>query len=48
VDACRLKNGTLQLVELEDMNPFLSLDLLPLPKREQFIANLVASLQKAG
>jgi hypothetical protein len=47
VDACRLKDGTLQLVELEDLNPFLSLDLLPLPKRERFIANLIAALQKA-
>ena len=47
VDACRLKDGTLQLVELEDLNPFLSLDQLPPLKRDEFIANLVAALQKA-
>lgn len=47
VDACRLKDGTLQLVELEDLNPFLSLDLLPVPTRELFIANFIEALQKA-
>lgn len=40
VDACRLKDGSLLLVEVEDLNPFLSIDLLSDEKRERFIENL--------
>lgn len=47
VDACRLKNNTLLLVELEDLNPFLSIELLPEEKRDQFISNLVEALKSS-
>ena len=40
VDACRLKDGTLRLVELEDLNPYLSIDRLNDEKRERFLKNL--------
>lgn len=46
VDACRLKDGTLLLMELEDYNPFLSLDLLDKHTREQFLEALCLSLEK--
>ncbi len=45
VDACRLKDGSLLLVELEDLNPFLSLDLLSEEKREEFTGNFVKALK---
>jgi hypothetical protein len=45
VDACRLKDGRLLLVELEDLNPFLSIDLLKEQKREQFIENFIKALK---
>lgn len=45
VDACRLKDGSLLLVELEDLNPFLSIDLLPEDKRDKFINNWVVVLE---
>ena len=45
VDACRLKNNTLLLVELEDLNPFLSIELLPENKRNWFINNLIDALK---
>lgn len=45
VDACRAPSGELLLVELEDLNPYLSLDLLPPPVRESFVTALVASLK---
>ncbi|CAD0219577.1 hypothetical protein [Chryseobacterium sp. JV274] len=48
VDACRLKNDTLLLVELEDLNPFLSIELLPEEKRNQFINNLVEALNSSS
>lgn len=44
VDACRLKDNSLLLVELEDLNPFLSIELLPQEKREQFINNLTIAI----
>ena len=47
VDGCRLKGGRLLLVELEDLNPFLSLDALSEEKREAFIGSLITSLNKA-
>lgn len=45
VDACRQKDGTLLLVELEDLNPFLSIQLLPEDKRNKFIENWVRVLK---
>jgi hypothetical protein len=45
VDACRLKDNTLLLVELEDLNPFLSIDLLSEKKRNHFIDDLIEALK---
>lgn len=47
VDACRTREGGLLLVELEDLNPYLSLDLLEPPVREAFAAALVGTLHEA-
>lgn len=47
VDACRLPDGSLLLVELEDLNPFLSIDVLSDEKREMFINNFISALKKA-
>lgn len=46
VDACRTPEGDLLLVELEDLNPYLSLDLVPAPDREAFVAAMKASLHR--
>lgn len=46
VDACRTKDGELLLVELEDLNPFLSLDLLKENMREEFITHFKQALSK--
>lgn len=40
VDACRCKNGELLLMELEDYNPFLSLDLLDSHTKIKFLDEL--------
>jgi hypothetical protein len=45
VDACKLKDGSLLLVELEDLNPFLSLDALEENSRDKFIENFVRALK---
>ena len=45
VDACRLKDHSLLLMELEDLNPYLSLDLLRKEKRDQFIKNFIQALK---
>lgn len=46
VDACRDKNGELLLVELEDLNPYLSLlDISP-QLREKFVKTLKLSIQE--
>ncbi|KPC70404.1 hypothetical protein ADL35_38720, partial [Streptomyces sp. NRRL WC-3753] len=45
VDACRTRAGELLLVELEDLNPYLSLDLLGEEEREGFVAALKRSLR---
>ncbi|MFB6713370.1 hypothetical protein [Streptomyces sp. NPDC056358] len=45
VDACRTARGELLLVELEDLNPYLSLDRVAEPVREAFVARLKASLR---
>jgi hypothetical protein len=47
VDACRLQDGSLLLVELEDLNPFLSLEVLPEEQREVFIQNFSKALNRA-
>lgn len=46
VDACRAPSGELLLVELEDLNPYLSLDLLPTGTRDAFVTALKASLRR--
>ncbi|MFF5125695.1 hypothetical protein ACFY41_01975 [Streptomyces syringium] len=46
VDACRTPDGELLLVELEDLNPYLSLDLVPASTRDAFVAGLKASLHR--
>ncbi|PZT77758.1 MULTISPECIES: hypothetical protein [unclassified Streptomyces] len=45
VDACRTADGELLLVELEDLNPYLSLDRVSAPVREAFAARMTASLR---
>ncbi len=46
VDACRSEDGRLLLMELEDYNPFLSLDLLQPNVKEQFLESLCVSLEE--
>ncbi len=46
VDACRTREGELLLVEVEDHNPYLSLDLLDGATREAFVANAIAALRR--
>ncbi|MFF7162103.1 hypothetical protein ACFZBP_12185 [Streptomyces sp. NPDC008086] len=46
VDACRAPGGELLLVELEDLNPYLSLDALDAPDRDAFVAAMKASLHR--
>ncbi|MFI5757038.1 hypothetical protein [Streptomyces sp. NPDC051569] len=45
VDACRAPGGELLLVELEDLNPYLSLESVDAGTREAFAARMAASLQ---
>ncbi|QEV18638.1 hypothetical protein [Streptomyces alboniger] len=45
VDACRTPSGGLLLVELEDLNPYLSLDLLDEETRDAFVAAVKAGLR---
>ena len=45
VDACRAPDGGLLLVELEDLNPYLSLDVLTPEARDAFVARMTASLR---
>ncbi len=47
VDACRTRDGALLLVELEDLNPYLSLDRVDAGARSAFTGALVASLREA-
>ncbi|MFB8381596.1 hypothetical protein ACFYZ6_17365 [Streptomyces rubiginosohelvolus] len=44
VDACRTTDGALLLVELEDLNPYLSLDRVGEDVREAFVARLTTSI----
>ncbi|MCM2580125.1 hypothetical protein [Streptomyces meridianus] len=46
VDACRTQAGDLLLVELEDLNPYLSLDLVPERTREGFVSAMTTSLHR--
>ncbi|MGK5729797.1 hypothetical protein [Streptomyces sp. URMC 124] len=46
VDACRTPEGELLLVELEDLNPYLSLDLVGPPVRDAFVDAFKASLHR--
>lgn len=46
VDACRAPDGELLLVELEDLNPYLSLDALDEASREAFVSAVTASLHR--
>ncbi|WP_406061251.1 hypothetical protein OG462_26160 [Streptomyces sp. NBC_01077] len=46
VDACRAPGGELLLVELEDLNPYLSLDRVPEETRDRFVAALTDSLHR--
>ncbi|WP_416316199.1 hypothetical protein [Streptomyces sp. S584] len=46
VDACRTPEGGLLLVELEDLNPYLSLDLVSDRVREAFVARLRDSVRE--
>ncbi|KQX59187.1 MULTISPECIES: hypothetical protein [unclassified Streptomyces] len=46
VDACRAPGGELLLVELEDLNPYLSLDLVPEKTCMSFVTALTASLHR--
>lgn len=45
VDACRTTDGSLLLMELEDINPYLSLDLLDDATRNAFVGTLTAALR---
>lgn len=47
VDACRSEQGELLLVELEDLNPYLSLLELSEETRQNFVATMKKSLQTA-
>ncbi|MEV7994964.1 hypothetical protein AB0O67_24555 [Streptomyces sp. NPDC086077] len=46
VDACRTREGELLLVELEDLNPYLSLGLVSDRTRDSFVAHMTASLHR--
>jgi hypothetical protein len=46
VDACRAPDGRLLLVELEDLNPYLSLEALDDTRRDAFVAALKAALHR--
>ncbi|MFI9787033.1 hypothetical protein ACIHEI_26530 [Kitasatospora sp. NPDC051984] len=46
VDACRTTGGDLLLVELEDLNPYLSLDAVPPRRRDAFVTAMAASIRR--
>jgi len=46
VDACRTPEGGLLLVELEDLNPYLSLDRVPEEVREAFVTRMQVSVRE--
>jgi hypothetical protein len=45
VDACRCTDNLLLLVELEDLNPYLSIELLSVENRDNFISNLIETFK---
>lgn len=47
VDACRTRDGDLLLVELEDLNPYLSLDRTTDRTREGFVKAVTSSIQRS-
>ncbi len=47
VDGCRAPDGTLLLVELEDLNPFLSIDRLDPATRDRFVENFARSIARS-
>ena len=47
VDACRTQAGDLLLVELEDLNPYLSLDRTTDRSREEFVKAMTASIRRS-
>ncbi|GGQ94989.1 hypothetical protein [Kitasatospora griseola] len=46
VDACRTTDGELLLVELEDLNPYLSLDVVPREQRDAFVVAMADSIRR--
>ncbi len=44
IDACRAPDGSLMLVELEDLNPYLSLEILDPQPRDDFVAAMSTSI----
>lgn len=48
VDACRTREGHLLLVELEDLNPYLSLERLDAASRDRFLAHFADALADAA
>jgi hypothetical protein len=46
VDACRTADGDLLLMELEDHNPYLSLDVVDPSTRDRFIDSMRASIER--
>lgn len=46
VDACRTVDGELLLVELEDLNPYLSLDSISDERRRSFVRHLTGALSE--
>lgn len=46
VDACRTQRGELLLVELEDLNPYLSLLMVDERTRHTFMNDFIAALNK--
>lgn len=47
VDACRTEDGRLLLVELEDLNPYLSLLEVDDQTREQFMQDFISAINEA-
>ena len=48
VDACRTRDGDLLLFELEDLNPYLSIDRLDASARDRFLARFADALERAA
>lgn len=46
VDACRLPNSNWLLLELEDLNPFLSIDKLSETRRQEFMDNFIEAIKQ--